>query len=112
MLIRSTRVAVLFTILAALHTAASAQEPAEDTLKRIVEEGNPAYLDWSTALADRELIGRLYAANGYRLSWSDGEKPSGDALFFDDIYGHDQRLEAALNSRRPRTAAAKPAAEP
>jgi murein L,D-transpeptidase YcbB/YkuD len=27
----------------------------------------------------------------------------GDALFFDDIYAHDQRLEAALNSRRPRT---------
>jgi L,D-transpeptidase YcbB len=80
MLIRSTRVAVLFTILAALHTAASAQEPAEDTLKRIIEEGNPAYLDWSTALADRELIGRLYAANGYRLLWSDGEKPSPEAL--------------------------------
>jgi L,D-transpeptidase YcbB len=79
--IRSTRVAVLFTILAALHTtAASAQEPAEDTLKRIIEEGNPAYLDWSTALADRELIGRLYAANGYRLLWSDGEKPSPEAL--------------------------------
>ena len=80
MLIRSTRVAVVFTILAALHTAASAQEPAEDTLKRIIEEGNPAYLDWSTALADRELIGRLYAANGYRLLWSDGEKPSPEAL--------------------------------
>lgn len=84
MLIRSTwlsRVAVLFTILAALHTtAASAQEPAEDTFKRIIEEGNPAYLDWSTALADRELIGRLYAANGYRLLWSDGEKPSPEAL--------------------------------
>jgi len=28
---------------------------------------------------------------------------SGNALFFDDIYGHDQRLEAALNSRRPRS---------
>jgi L,D-transpeptidase YcbB len=84
MLIRSTllsRVAVVFTILAALHaTAASAQGPAEDTLKRIIEEGNPAYLDWSTALADRELIGRLYAANGYRLLWSDGEKPTPQAL--------------------------------
>ena len=28
----------------------------------------------------------------------------GDVLFFDDIYGHDQRLEEALNSRRPRPA--------
>jgi murein L,D-transpeptidase YcbB/YkuD len=40
---------------------------------------------------------------------------NGDALFFDDIYGHDQRLEAALNSRRPRTVTAipkAPAAEP
>ena len=27
---------------------------------------------------------------------------NGNALFFDDIYGHDQRLEAALNSRRPK----------
>jgi murein L,D-transpeptidase YcbB/YkuD len=30
----------------------------------------------------------------------------GNVLFFDDIYGHDQRLEEALNSRRPRAAAA------
>jgi murein L,D-transpeptidase YcbB/YkuD len=152
MLIRSTLVsrvaAVVLTIFAAVQTTgASAQSPAEDTLRQIIEEGNPAYLDWSTALADRELIGRLYAANGYRLLWSDGEKPStaamngtssvtvtlknririffvygtalvtekGDALFFDDIYGHDQRLEAALNSRRPRTVPAiskAPAAEP
>jgi murein L,D-transpeptidase YcbB/YkuD len=29
----------------------------------------------------------------------------GNVLFFDDIYGHDQRLEEALNSRRPRSAA-------
>jgi murein L,D-transpeptidase YcbB/YkuD len=28
----------------------------------------------------------------------------GNVLFFDDIYGHDQRLEEALNSRRPRSA--------
>ena len=72
---------VVFAILAAIHTtAALAQGPAEDTLRQIIEEGNPAYLDWSTAVADRELIGRLYAANGYRLLWSDGEKPSTAAL--------------------------------
>src|SRR6266403_5659513 len=75
------RVAVIVTILAAIHTtAALAQGPTEDTLRQIIEEGNPAYLDWSTALADRELIGRLYAGNGYRLLWSDGEKPSAAAL--------------------------------
>jgi murein L,D-transpeptidase YcbB/YkuD len=77
----SRTAAVIVTILAAVHTtAALAQGPAEDTLRQIIEEGNPAYLDWSTALADRELIGRLYAANGYRLLWSDGEKPSTAAL--------------------------------
>jgi murein L,D-transpeptidase YcbB/YkuD len=77
----SRTAAVIVTILATVHTtAALAQGPAEDTLRQIIEEGNPAYLDWSTALADRELIGRLYAANGYRLLWSDGEKPSTAAL--------------------------------
>ena len=77
----SRTAAVVFTILAASHTtAALAQGPAEETLRQIIEEGNPAYLDWSTALADRELIGRLYVANGYRLLWSDGEKPSTAAL--------------------------------
>jgi len=82
MLNRSTRAAtVVFTILAVVQAAAAwAQGPAEDSLKQIIEEGNPAYLDWSTALADRELIGRLYAANGYRLLWSDGAKPSTAAL--------------------------------
>src|SRR3984893_11417911 len=83
MLIRSLSLAaaVVFTILAAVQTTgASAQGPAEDTLRQIIEEGNPAYLDWSTALADRELIGRLYAANDYRLLWSDGERPSTAAL--------------------------------
>jgi len=72
--------AVVFALLAAVGTAAVAQGPAEDALRQITEEGNPAYLDWSTALADRELIGRLYAGNGYRLLWSDGEKPSAAAL--------------------------------
>jgi murein L,D-transpeptidase YcbB/YkuD len=77
----SRTAAVIVTILATVHaTATLAQGPAEDTLRQIIEEGNPAYLDWSTALADRELIGRLYAANGYRLLWSDGEKPSTAAL--------------------------------
>src|SRR3978361_2309084 len=72
---------VVFTILAAAHAiAAMAQGPAEDALSQIIDEGNPAYLDLSTALAEREHIGTLYAANGYRLLWSDGEKPSAAAL--------------------------------
>ena len=81
MLNRSTAAAVVFAVLAAVGPAAAvAQAPAEDALRQIIEEGNPAYLDWSTALAERELIGKLYAENGYRLLWSDGEKPSTAAL--------------------------------
>ncbi len=54
--------------------------PAEDALKQIIEEGNPAYLDWSAASSDRDQIGTLYEANGYRLLWSDGEKPTAAAI--------------------------------
>ena len=32
--------------------SALAQAPAEDALKRIIEEGNPAYVDWSGASGD------------------------------------------------------------
>jgi murein L,D-transpeptidase YcbB/YkuD len=64
--------------LAQAPTAAPA--PAEDALKQIIDEGNPAYLDWSTALADRERIGKFYQDNGYRLFWSDGEKPTAAAI--------------------------------
>ena len=39
--------------------AALAQAPAEDALKRIIEEGNPAYVDWSSASSDR--AGREHA---------------------------------------------------
>jgi murein L,D-transpeptidase YcbB/YkuD len=60
--------------------AAFAQAPAEDALKRIIEEGNPAYLDWSPVSTDRDQIGKLYEANGYRLFWSDGEKPTAAAI--------------------------------
>ena len=35
----------------------------------------------------------------------------GRMLFFDDIYGHDLRLKAALDSRRPRVAPTLPEAE-
>ncbi len=61
-------------------SAALAQEPAADALKRIIEEGNPAYLDWSATSSDREPIGKLYAASGYRLLWSDGAKPTAAAI--------------------------------
>ncbi len=49
---------------------APAPAPAEDALKQIIEEGNGGYLDWSAS--DRDRIGKLYEANGYRLFWSDG----------------------------------------
>src|SRR5882762_6444039 len=57
-------------------STALAQAPAEDALKRIIEEGDPAYLDWSAAPNDRDQIGKLYEGNGYRLFWSDGRKPT------------------------------------
>jgi len=57
-----------------------AQAPAGNELRQIIEEGNPAYLDLSAALIDREVVARLYQDNGYRLLWSDGEKPTTAAL--------------------------------
>ena len=63
-----------------LASAALAQAPAEDALERIIEEGNPAYLDWSAAPGNRDQIGKLYQANGYRLFWSDGQKPTAAAI--------------------------------
>src|ERR1700687_354872 len=56
------------------------QSPAADALKQIIAEGNPAYLDWSTTLLDRDRIAGLYEAGGYRLLWSDGEKPTTAAI--------------------------------
>jgi len=50
---------------------------------------------------------RVFIVYGTALALEDGR-----ILFFDDIYGHDQRLEAALNSRRPRPAAAQSRPEP
>jgi murein L,D-transpeptidase YcbB/YkuD len=63
-----------------LASVALAQAPAEDALERIIEEGNPAYLDWSAAPGNRDQIGKLYQANGYRLFWSDGQKPTAAAI--------------------------------
>lgn len=61
-------------------SSAFAGSPAEDALKRIIEEGDPAYLDWTTASGEREQIGKLYETNAYRLFWSDGEKPTAPAI--------------------------------
>jgi murein L,D-transpeptidase YcbB/YkuD len=49
---------------------------------------------------------RVFFVYGTALATEDGR-----VQFFDDIYGHDQRLEEALNSRRPRTAAPPAAAQ-
>jgi murein L,D-transpeptidase YcbB/YkuD len=61
--------------------AAFADAPAADALKQILEQSNAASID-SASLADRERIGKLYEANGYRLLWSDGAKPTDAALSF------------------------------
>jgi murein L,D-transpeptidase YcbB/YkuD len=84
---RSTALAIAAALFAALGypTTAFAQDPAPspaaDALKQIIDEGNPAYLDWSTALLDRERIAGLYDADGYRLLWSDGQKPTSAAIY-------------------------------
>jgi murein L,D-transpeptidase YcbB/YkuD len=57
-----------------------ADEPAAGALKQILEEGSPDSLDWTSVPADRERIGKLYEANGYRLLWSDGTKPTAAAI--------------------------------
>jgi murein L,D-transpeptidase YcbB/YkuD len=43
---------------------------------------------------------RVYIVYGTALATEDGS-----IQFFDDIYGHDRRLESALNSRRPQPTA-------
>jgi murein L,D-transpeptidase YcbB/YkuD len=59
--------------------AVHAQAPAEDALKQILDEDNPTFLEGAT-LADREHVAALYAANDYRLVWSDAGKPTAAAL--------------------------------
>jgi len=78
-------VVLRFRILAAVvgwafGSTALGQAPAADALKQIIEEGSPAYVDWSTDSSERGQIGKLYEANGYRLLWSDGEKPTAAAI--------------------------------
>jgi murein L,D-transpeptidase YcbB/YkuD len=60
--------------------AAFADAPAADALKQIMEQGNAASIDTTILPADRERIGKLYEANGYRLLWSDGAKPTAAAI--------------------------------
>jgi murein L,D-transpeptidase YcbB/YkuD len=69
-----------FTSTVLAQPTALAQSPAEDALKQIIAEGNPGYLNWSAGLADRDSISKLYDANGYRLLWSDGHKPTQQAM--------------------------------
>ena len=62
---------LLTVILALCGGLARAQAPAREALEQILEEGAPT---------DREAIARLYEDAGYRLLWSDGEKPSAAAI--------------------------------
>src|ERR1019366_3173497 len=72
--------AALAIIAAVGASVAVAQAPAADALKQIIAEGSEAYLNWPTALIDRERIATLYEANGYRLLWSDGAQPTKAAI--------------------------------
>jgi len=72
--------ASLAVIVFGLAPPAFADEPAADALKQIMEEGSPSYLEWTALPADRDRIGKLYEANGYRLLWSDGTKPTAAAI--------------------------------
>jgi murein L,D-transpeptidase YcbB/YkuD len=77
--ITAAALVTLTVIMAAFATPAGAQSPVADVLKQIIDEGNPAYLNWS-ALGDRERVGKLYEEGGYRLLWSDGAKPTAAAI--------------------------------
>jgi murein L,D-transpeptidase YcbB/YkuD len=59
---------------------AAAQAPAEDALKQLIEEGTPDTVDGATALGDRDRLLTLYTADGFRLLWSDGIRPTAAAL--------------------------------
>jgi murein L,D-transpeptidase YcbB/YkuD len=75
--------AALAVIIALCASPALAQAPAQDALKQIIEDGaNLASLNRSATLIDREQVAKLYAANGYRLLWSDGAKPTAAATNF------------------------------
>jgi murein L,D-transpeptidase YcbB/YkuD len=79
--VQAATVAIIAAVFAAMALAQAAEQaPAEDALKQIIDEGHPAYLDWATALIDRERVAKLYEANGYRLLWSDGGKPTSAAI--------------------------------
>lgn len=83
MRICSASVAAIVCLIASMaqaQTPPTAVSPAEDALKQIIEEGNPAYVDWSSASSERDQIAKLYAANSYRLFWSDGAKPTTAAI--------------------------------
>ena len=71
---------------------------------------NPAYLDkhrMELVRGNLKTPIRVFMVYGTALALEDGRM-----LFFDDIYGHDQRLAAALDARRPRVTPALPEAKP
>ncbi|MDB6086040.1 MAG: uncharacterized protein JWN43_3921 [Gammaproteobacteria bacterium] len=78
----ASRIAVVLAagLAAVSMPAALAQSPAQDALEQIIDEGNPAYLHWTAGPIDRDRIAGLYEADGYRLLWSDGEKPTPAAI--------------------------------
>jgi murein L,D-transpeptidase YcbB/YkuD len=59
---------------------AAAPADAQEAIRQIVEESNPAYLSGSATLVDREWVAKLYETSHYRLLWSDGARPTAAAL--------------------------------
>src|SRR5450631_1889615 len=62
---------VLTVMMAVCGGPVQAQAPAAEALKQIIEEGT---------VADHDAIARLYQDGGYRLLWSDGDKPTAAAI--------------------------------
>jgi murein L,D-transpeptidase YcbB/YkuD len=66
-------------LLAVYCAAATAETPARAALEQIVTDSSAAYADGPTSLKQREQVAALYAANEYRLLWSDAGKPTAAA---------------------------------
>jgi murein L,D-transpeptidase YcbB/YkuD len=78
-----TRIAAVF--IAALCSSIALSQvptaaPPQEAVKQLLEEANPAYLDQPTSLTNRERVGMMYQAQGYRMLWSDGAKPTAAAV--------------------------------
>ncbi len=72
--------ASLAVIIGAFAPLAPARAADGDVLKQIIAQRPAAYLDWPVAVGEREQMAKLYQDTGYRLLWSDGAKPTAQAI--------------------------------